>query len=139
MSIKLEIQQLDSSRTALRKFGWTVGGVLLLISALLAWKGVSWYPVLLTIGALLVVLGSVLPQLLRPVFLAWMSLALAMGFVMTRVILTIFFCLVLVPVGLVFRLIGRDALHRKLDRGGATYWIEKRYPIADRSRYEKFF
>ena len=85
------------------------------------------------------ILGSLAPVVVKPLFYAWMTMALALGFVMTRVLLTIFFFLVLTPVALIFRLIGRDALHRKLDRDAPSYWIKKQYLIEDRSRFEKFF
>jgi multisubunit Na+/H+ antiporter MnhG subunit len=68
-----------------------------------------------------------------------MAMAIVLGRFMTRLLLTVFFFLVITPVGLIFRLMGRDALHRKLDRQAATYWIPKEYPIQDRTRYENYF
>ncbi len=145
MSIIQEIKKLPAEPSDLRKFGWTVGVAFVLLWAAFAYafpyllgKGRS-FPLLWQIGAVLIVLGTVLPRILKPVFYAWMTLALALGFVMTRVLLTIFFFLVLTPVGLVFKLIGRDALHRKLDPRAESYWIKKEYLIQDRSRFEKFF
>lgn len=139
MSIRQEIKELQTTPEELRKFSWTVGIAFLLIAAFLWWKHLAAWPVLAAIGGGLIVLGTIYPPLVRPFFYAWMSLAVVLGFVMTRVILTIFFFLVLTPVGLFFRLIGRDAMHRKIDRKAATYWIEKEYLIPDRSRLEKFF
>lgn len=145
MSILAEIRELKPTVSDFRKTGWTVGIVLLGIAAVLA--GLHWrrtgdfqlQPILTAIGAVLVVLGTIAPKLLRPFYWAWMGLAVVLGFFMSRVILTIFFFLVIVPVGLVFKVIGRDALHRKLDRSAATYWIDKEYLIEDRTRLEKFF
>ncbi len=144
-TLREEISSLSATVKDLRSFGWTVGAALVVFWAIL-WKVLPYlldrggnYPWLAYAGLALVVLGTVAPIILKPIYYAWMSLAFVLGFVMTRVILTVFFFVVLTPVGLVFRLIGRDALHRKLDRSAATYWIPKEYPIADRSRYEKFF
>ena len=139
MSIAQEIRELKSGTKELRQFGWVVGGVFLLIGAFFWYLGATWFRIPLWIGSPLVVLGTIVPIVLKPVYFAWMSMAAVLGFVMTRVILTVFFFVILTPVGLVFKVIGRDALHRKLDRGASTYWIEKEYPIADRTRYEKFF
>lgn len=143
--IKEEISLIKTGVKELRSFGQVVGGVFLLLW-LAFWGPIPYffdkggnYPFLLGLGAILVVLGTVAPKILKPVYLAWMSLAVVLGFFMTRVILTIFFFLVLTPVGLFFRLIGRDALQRKIDRKAETYWLEKEYPITDRSRYENFF
>lgn len=144
-TIRDEIRQLASGIRELRSFGWVVG-VAFVVFWLILWGPLPYligkggnFPVLWIIGAVLAVLGTVAPIVLKPLYYAWMSLALTLGFVMTRVILTIFFFVVLTPVGLVFRIIGRDALARKLDRGAESYWLDKEYPIADRTRFEKFF
>lgn len=141
MSIVQEIRELKSGRRELRQFGWLVGGILVAIGVVLWYRApdggaaaVLWW-----IGGPLVVLGTALPRLLKPFYYAWMALAVVLGFVMTRLILTVFFFVVLTPVGLVFRLLGRDPLSRKLDRQASSYWLDKEYPIADRTRFEKFF
>lgn len=147
MSIREELKLIEKDTSKVRSFGWTVGGAFLVLWLIFigpvhffsGYEKGGHYPVLMWIGIALVVLGTVAPVILRPIFLLWMTLAVALGFVMTRVILSLFYYLVLTPVGLVFRLIGRDALHRKLDRQGESYWIAKEYPIKDRSRYENFF
>lgn len=139
MSIRQEIRALPRTASDYRKFGLMVGGVLAAIGGFAWYRTAAWGPWVLGIGAALMVFGLALPRLLAPVYVAWMSMAVVLGFVMTRVILTIFFFLVITPVGLVMRLFGRDALHRKLDRQAESYWIPKHYPIADRTRLEKFF
>lgn len=139
MSIRAEFATLPSDPTAWRKFGLLVGAVFLAIGAFVFWREASWWIVPVALGAPLVLLGAVFPRALRPVYLGWMFMAVVLGFFVTRIILTIFFFLVITPVALFFKLIGRDALHRKPDREAASYWIEKEYPIADRTRFEKFF
>lgn len=147
MSIKNELALIKTRTEDVRSFGWVVGGAFLALWLIFIGpvhffsqqaKG-GHYPVLMWIGLALVVLGTILPVLLRPLYLLWMMIAVSLGFVMTRVILTIFYYLVLTPVGLFRRLLGHDSLHRKIDRDAGTYWIEKKYPITDRSRFENFF
>lgn len=139
MSIAQEIKELKSGTRELRQFSWLVGGIFLLLGVAGWYFGKGWFEVPLWIGGPLVVLGTVVPVVVKPFYYAWMALAVVLGFVMTRVILTIFFLVVLTPVGLLFKLMGRDPLHRKMDKSASTYWIEKSYPIADRTRLEKFF
>ena len=145
MSILQEVRELPAGPRDLRKFSLTVGTAFVVLWAVFAFV-LPWLfergrnlPLLWQIGVALAVVGTLLPAVVKPLYYAWMTMAVALGYVMTRVLLTIFFFLVLTPVALVFRLIGRDALHRKLDRSAQSYWIEKTHPIADRSRYEKFF
>jgi hypothetical protein len=139
MSIRQEIKALPRTTQDYRNFGWVVGGVFTALGALAWYRDASWGTWVLGLGAALVVLGTIVPKLLEPLYLAWMSMAVLMGFVMTRVILTLFFFLALLPVGLIMRLIGRDALHRKIDRNAETYWIPKEYLITGRTRLEKYF
>ena len=145
MSVLEEIRQLQPDTKELRKFSWTVGGAFLVLFALIGWALPYFFgkggivPALAWIGGGLIVVGTLLPAVVRPLFYAWMGLAFVLGAIMTRVILTIFFFIVLLPVGLFFKLIGRDALERKIDRNATTYWKEKNYAIDDRSRLEKFF
>ncbi len=145
MSILQEVKELPAESRDLRKFSITVGVAFVVLWAFFAYalpylfgKGGD-LPILWQIGVALAVVGTLLPPVVKPLFYAWMTLALVLGYVMTRVLLTIFFFLVLTPVALFFKLIGRDALQRKLDRDGDSYWIKKQYLIEDRSRFEKFF
>ncbi len=145
MSILQEIKELPAESRDLRKFSLTVGVAFVVLWAVFAFvipylfdKGRD-LPILWQIGVALAFVGTLAPAVVKPLFYGWMTMALALGYVMTRVLLTIFFFLVLTPVALIFRLIGRDALHRKLDRDAQSYWIPKQYLIEDRSRFEKFF
>ncbi len=139
MSIREEIRALPSTPSDYRKTGLAVGVVLAAIGGFALYREAAWGTWALAIGGGLILLGLIAPKLLKPFHIAWMSMAVVLGFFMTRVLLTIFFFLVIVPVGFVMKIIGRDALHRKIDRQAKSYWIEKHYPIADRTRLEKFF
>ena len=54
-----------------------------------------------------------------------MIVALPIGFVLSHVIMAIIFYLVITPIGLVFRLMGRDVLGRRMDRQRRTFWHER--------------
>lgn len=138
-----ELRALDTSRPALRRFGWVVGGVLLLIGGIVLWRQ-GWTlstasQVLFGVGTALVVLGTAVPQALRAVYRGWMALALILGFVMTRVLLTLVFFLVVTPIGLLMRLIGHDPMRRKPDDAAATYWIPKEPHDPSPKRLERYF
>jgi hypothetical protein len=53
-------------------------------------------------------------------------------------VLAVIFYVVLTPVALVFRLIGRDALARRLDADNESYW-EERPPASEPARYLRQF
>lgn len=138
-----ELRHLDVSRPALRRFGLVVGGVFVGIALVVAWRR-GWEPGLLGLGLAglgggLLGFGLLAPSLLRPVYRAWMALAFALGFVMTRVLLTAVFVLIVTPIGLLLRLFGKDLLRQRLDRGAASYWLPKTYRDASPDRLERYF
>ena len=90
--------------------------------------------------------GSVLALtfLARPLWLKlfrlWMKFAEALSWVMTRVVLSVFYFIVLTPVGLVMRLLGKAPLDLAWQDGKATYWIDKSETAeATLERYGKQF
>ena len=97
-----------------RSFGISVGPVLMLIAAILAWRGrITTAEIMGGIGAVLLVLGLTKPILLKWPSAVWWKFAMVLGHINARVILTIAFLLVLTPIGLLWRLIGRDPMRRR--------------------------
>ena len=97
-----------------KSFGISVGIVLLLIAAALVWRGrVSTAQIVGGIGAVLLLLGLVQPRLLKWPSAVWWRFAMVLGYVNARVILTLIFTIVLSPLGLLWRVLGKDPLARK--------------------------
>ncbi len=135
-----ELSKIPAGKKQLAEFGWLVGGVLALISAYGFWKGRSFWPWCATPAVLLIVLGSVAPQGLKVAHRVWMGLALVMGFVMTRVILTVFYYLLLTPMAWFLRLIGQYPENfRKVPKSQPTYWVSRPDAEVDVSTYENQF
>lgn len=136
--IREELRQLDVRPPALRRFGWMVGGVLVLLGAWLAFRGNRGGWLLLSAGVALGGAGWLAPGRLVGVYRAWMGLALVLGLVMTTVLLTLVFLLVVTPAGWLARWRGRDFLGRRMDRDAASYWMPRPGPAArSPADYEK--
>ena len=116
--------EIQSSKADLRKFGYTVGIAFGIFSGYFFWRGKPFALYVLALAALLLLFGFIAPTLLRPVQKAWMTLALLMGWVMTRVILAIVFYLVITPIGLVLRLTGKDFMNRAFPGKEGSYWLD---------------
>lgn len=128
-----------SSKSELRKFGLTVGTAFAVFGAISWWRGHEIPPrVLWTLAALLIVPGLVAPSILGPVQRGWMKLAMVLGHVNTRIILTALYYLVMTPVGLVMRLF-RDPLDRSLTDSRGSQWIRREPQPVDPARYERQF
>ena len=94
---------------------------------------------LLIAAPLINLVALVLPALWLRFFRLWMKLAEALGWVMTRVILSLFFLLVLTPFGLVMRWIGKRPLDLAWKDGRPTYWVDKEPGEYTLERYERQF
>ena len=76
---------------------------------------------------------------LKKLYRGWMRFAVILGTIMTRVLLTLVFVLVVTPIGLILRLVGKDPMHRKPDPSKETYWIRREAEANDPARMEKFY
>lgn len=117
------IPELD--RQGLRRFGLvTAGFIAALFGFLFPWlvgAGVPLWPWL--IGGTLAGWALIAPASLRPVYHYWMRLALGLSRITTPVILGVVFFLVILPVGLLMRLMGHDPLARRFDATTTSYRV----------------
>jgi hypothetical protein len=144
----IEIDFHPDDRT-LRQFGWiALAGFGLM--AVLAWfeklvfasgLGEARVPVataLLAVGVLAALIGLVRPQGNRFLFVGLALLAFPIGFVLSYVILTTLFFVVIAPIGIFMRLAGHDPMHRSADPTADSYW-RPADPMPPRARYFKQF
>ena len=130
----------DPPRTTLRQFAglWLVffGGMALWQALVRGHTGLaSILAVLaLTIGPL----GLARPDWVRWIYVGWMVLAFPIGWTVSQVMLALMFFGLFTPIGLIFRLLGRDPLHRTRRPELNSYWAPKPAP-ADLRRYFKQF
>lgn len=134
-----EIKNIKSDKKDLRNFGLIIGIVLGLLAGLLWWKGRDTYSIFAIIASAFIVLGLILPSVLKPLQKAWMTLAVIMGWIMTRIILAILFYLFFTAIGGISRLLGKHFLDLKIDRSVTSYWIKREPKIFNKSDYEKQF
>ena len=122
--IKLDLRP---SEKQLRQFGWIalvgfpLAGVVLTQTPIGAPSWVLW--ILLGLAGamgLCALLG--LTPVIRPVYVVMMLVSWPIGVVLSTVLLALIYYLLFTPVSLLFKLIGRDPLNRRLDRGATSYW-----------------
>jgi hypothetical protein len=137
--VRAGVARLDTTPRALRKAAFTVGALLL---ALAAWflarhQAPTVRVALAGSGALLVLVGAFVPASLRGPYLGWMTVALAIGWAMSRVVLTLVFAVVLTPLALVARLTGKRFLALEPDRAAPSYWVRRKPGTS--SRYDRMY
>ena len=98
--------------------------------AFLVFGGIAWWRahpdaarVLGGAGALLLAAGALAPARLGPVHRAWMRLAHAVSRITTPLFMGIVYFGVILPVGLVMRLLGRNPIRHRPAAG--SYWFER--------------
>ena len=134
-----EINSIKESKEDLRKFGYTVGIALLVVCGLLFWVGKESYIYFAIPGIMLIIAAFIIPAVLKPLNKAWMTLAILLGWVMTRVILTILFYFALTTIGLIAKLFRKDFLDLKIDKSNASYWVKRERKDFKPIDYERQF
>jgi Saxitoxin biosynthesis operon protein SxtJ len=90
------------------------------------------------LAALFGVAGLAQPESLRLIYIGWMILAFPIGWTVSLLMLIVIYYGLFTPIGILFRLIGRDALDRTKHAGATSYWVPK--PAPDKlGRYFKQF
>jgi hypothetical protein len=110
----------------LRSFGLIVGtgfGVIAIWPALFRGQNLrSWA---LTLTFLLWAAALLFPAALRQVHRVWMTIGEALGWVNSRIILTVVYYLLIVPIGAIQRMTGKDSMRRRLEPGIESYKIPR--------------
>ena len=133
-----EYARWDTTAEALRKFGALIGALLLLLGGDWFWRHHAGAAPALGAGGLVLCAGLLYPRLLRPLYLFWMLLAYVMGLVMTRVVLTLVFFMVVTPLALISRLLGKDQLGVRMRHDGpGTCWRARDQTVCTHEDYER--
>ena len=138
--IRDDLQRLKTDPRTLRRFGLVIGAVLVALG-LVGWKHhTPVSPCLLLIGTSLVATGVVVPRRLKHLYRAWMALGLVLGLIVSSVLLTALFYLVVTPLGWLARMAGKDFLQQRRQPEASSYW-QMRDPARPKSPadYERQF
>lgn len=119
------------NRKELRKFGIIslIASVLIaLLLYILKGLGIQWAAVILFVGLIIFISSMISFKVTRGIYLGLILVTMPIGLAVSLTLMAIFYFLLLTPLGLLFRLMGRDALGRKFDSNTKSYWIVRRPP-----------
>ena len=71
------------------------------------------------------VLGVVNSKLLTPLNKVWFKIGIFLGNLVAPIVMGIIFFLVVTPIGLIMKIIGKDVLQKKYDKKKKSYWIKR--------------
>ncbi|MFH1716805.1 MAG: hypothetical protein ABIF19_05600 [Planctomycetota bacterium] len=126
------------SRKELRNFGIAAliaSTVIAVLLYLLKDMGIQWALIIFVFGCVTFLSGVVYPGLTRVIYVGLTAVTMPIGLAVSFILLAIFYFLLLTPLGLLFRLIGRDTLCRKFDSTAESYWVARKPP----DKLERYF
>jgi len=96
---------------------------------------ISLYPILenkplqiwaLVISVVFFIASFLAPQILKPMNKIWFRVGIMMGSVVSPIIMAVVFFIVILPIGLLMRILQKDFLNRKIDKKANSYWINRK-------------
>jgi len=70
-------------------------------------------------------LGLINSKFLTPLNKLWFKFGIFLGGIISPIVMAIIFFLVVTPIGLFMKMIGKDILKKKYDKKNKSYWIKK--------------
>jgi len=108
-----------------KKFAIGVAIILSAIGAVQWFLDIEIYPYIFGSAFIILLSGLLVPVVIKPLFIAFSYLGFVLGWVMTRVILSLLYYLVFTPVGLILKLTGKKVLDTSFRSEQKSYWLEK--------------
>lgn len=133
-SSKPFVSDLQARKTAL-----VVAAVLAAIALWNLYRGrMVQVTIFASIAVLLAATGFLVPAAARAFHRFWMGLAGILGYINSRILLSLLYYMVFTPVGLVRRLMGRDPMQRR-SPAKSTYWVTRDYTRQSKRQFERLF
>lgn len=132
----IEINWSPSSRQ-LRQFGV----LCLLAIPLIGWlwsASPAVIGMLVGVGGAMATVAWIRPRWLRPVFIGLLIAAAPLSKIFGELSMLLLYFGVFLPIGILFRLLRRDALQLRMNRNQETYWQSKTEPKDLASYYRRF-
>ena len=79
------------------------------------------------ISFIFLILGIINSRILTPLNKIWFKFGILLGKIITPLIMGFVFFLVVTPIGLIMRILGKDLLNLKFNKS-SSYWIKKEGP-----------
>ena len=77
------------------------------------------------ISSIFLILGLMNSKLLTPLNKLWFKFGMILGAIVSPVVMGVVFFLVVTPIGLIMKIMGKDLLNKKYDKKKRTYWIKR--------------
>ncbi len=121
----------------LRSFGLLVGSVFSVIGVWpLLFRGEPYRLWAVGLGGMLILLGLVAPSVLAPMHRGWMWIGHILGWINTRILLSLVFYGLVTPIGILFRLTGKDVMRQAFAQDSPTYRVVRQARPRGHMKYQ---
>tara|TARA_A100001037_G_C14863823_1_gene506434 strand:- start:292 stop:669 length:378 start_codon:yes stop_codon:yes gene_type:complete len=107
-----------------RSFGILFFIVFLLIAIWPIFNGETFRIWALVISTIFLILGLLNSRILTPLNKAWVKFGELLGMVIAPIVMAIIYFIIITPIGLLMRLLGKDLLNMKFNKN-KSYWIKR--------------
>lgn len=90
------------------------------------------------IGIVMFILSRISTALIKPIYLVMVLLTFPIGWVVSHLVIGLFYYGIITPVAIVFKILGRDPLSRKYDHQLNTYWIPYKHKRSAKDYFHQF-
>ena len=116
-----EIKNIKTTKQDIKSFGITIGVILFVVAFFLYYHGNNSYQIISVIAGVFILCGLIIPKILMPFYMIWMTFAVILGWIMTRIILSVIFYIIITPISLITKLFGEDFLDLE-HKDKESYW-----------------
>tara|TARA_Y100000768_G_C23837057_1_gene614280 strand:+ start:272 stop:682 length:411 start_codon:yes stop_codon:yes gene_type:complete len=129
------LKDISYEKSDIKKFGIIFSIIMLIVSIFLLYKSSNLY---FFTGLFFIFLsfGILFPVLIKPIYALWMILGSILGSLMTIVILTFIFYLIMFPISIIARILKKNFLELKLNKNANSYWNDRNTNIKNINSYE---
>lgn len=110
----------------IRRFGFSLSLGLNILGCIMFYRETPYFIWFILIGSLTLVSAIIYPKAVVPVKKVLDFLILGAGHLINAITLMTVFYLIVTPIGILFRMFGKDILDLKIDRSAESYWIERK-------------
>jgi len=73
-------------------------------------------------GLMTIMIGLIKPKLIKPIYFVWMWVGTMMGWIVSRIWLSLIYFIIISPISFIMRLFNKRYIKTRLDKNVNTYW-----------------
>ena len=128
-----------TEKRELRRFGWVFAGALLLFNIIYWYKNGQFNLILTGLSIAFVLVASIIPMILKPIYILWMKIGHLLGRINSVILLTLLYFLIIVPTGVFMRVFRLSSASFEFRKNVESYWISREHHSFSKENMNRLF